>query len=190
MQAVVVERRGRKRKAGKRYPSGDLVKQQEVMAARLIAFRQPHRQEVPESKRHEQEAEWPFGRLFLRGIISEVEYRAGKLYGRDVQRYRSHYLADVPDPNPPSIAGFMQPVHGGGGPVDDATANKIKDSYNNAVEALFDAGQRAAKAVARMCVFGEGCPTGLQDHMIRGLQQLVTHYGLTPRNKRGTRVGK
>jgi hypothetical protein len=37
-KAFKVERRGRKAKPGKRYPSGDLVQQREVMEARVIAF--------------------------------------------------------------------------------------------------------------------------------------------------------
>jgi hypothetical protein len=180
-KAFKVERRGRKAKPGKRYPSGDIVQQREVMEARVIAFRQPHRQEAPESKRDDPKATWPLGILNLIGRVTDVQYQAGVYYGGDVRRYRAHYLADVPDPSPSSIAGFMQPSHSGGrGEIDVAD---IKKKYESAVEAVMGAGQRAAKAVARMAVFGERCPIGLEHHLILGLDKLVLHYGLTRRNR-------
>jgi hypothetical protein len=179
-KAFKIERRGRPKKPGKRYPCGKLVTDQEVGEARIIAFRQPHRQAAPESLRHDERATWPFGILNLTGKVSDVQYQAGVNYGGDVRRYRAHYLADVPDPSPKSIAGYMQPSSGGGGNVDIAD---IKAKYNGAVEAVMGAGQRAAKAVARMAVFGEQCPIDLEKHLILGLDKLVIHYRLTRRNK-------
>lgn len=176
-----IERRGRRRRAGPRYPSGKLISQKEVMEARIIAFHQPHRQGAPESKRHDPKATWPFGILNLRGVIDDDEYQAGILYGRDVRRYRAHFLADVPDPSPQSIAGFMEP-RGGGGSF-EADPVKIKRAYDAAYEAVSDAGLKAAKAVARMAVFGEICPPGLEEPLKIGLAKLVIHYGLTRRNR-------
>jgi hypothetical protein len=180
-KAFKIERRGRKRKPGHRYPSGDLVSDKEVIVARIIAFRQPHRQGAPESNRHDPKACWPLGILCLNNVITEEMYQAGVNYGATVRRYRAHYLADVPDPSPASIAGFMQPS-GSRGPG-DVDAGKIKDAYNSAVEALMDAGQKAARTVARMAVFGESCPVGCGGHLLAGLSKLVSHYGLTRRNK-------
>lgn len=178
---IKVERRGRPKKPGRRTPSGRLITDREIVEARVIAFRQPHRQGAPESKRHDPKATWPLGILNLTGAINDDEYQAGVLYGRDVRRYRAHYLADGPDPSPQSIAGFMEPRGGGGQSVSDDHARKIRDSYNAAVEAVMDAGQKAAKAVARMAVFGEPCPVGLDFYLKLGLAALVKHYGLTRR---------
>lgn len=180
-KAFKIERRGRKAKPGKRYASGDLVKQRDVMEARVIAFHQPHRRGAPESKRHDPKAVWPLGVLNLRGVIDDDQYQAGVLYGRDVRRYRAHYLADVPDPSPQSIAGFMEPRGGGGASGIDP--QRVKSEYDAAVIAVMDAGQRAAKAVARMAVFGEPCPVGLELPLKVGLSALVAHYGLTKRNR-------
>ena len=172
-----IERRGRPKKP----PVAKLASEQEVLHARIIAFRQPHRQEAPESKRHDPKACWPLGILNLRGVIDDYQYQAGVLYGADVRRYRAHYLADVPDPSPSSIAGFMQPQASFGAATIDPA--KIKEAYDGAVEAVMRAGQRAAKAVARMAVFGEPCPFGCEIVLNMGLDKLVLHYGLTRRNR-------
>lgn len=180
-KAFRIERRGRPKKPGRRTPSGRLITDREIMEARVIAFRQPHRQGAPESKRHDPKATWPLGILNLTGAIDDAQYQAGVLYGRDVRRYRAHYLADVPDPSPQSIAGFMEPRGGGGQLMPDADARKVKGAYDAAVIAVMDAGQKAAKAVARMAVFGEPCPVGLEFPLKLGLTALVKHYGLTRR---------
>lgn len=181
-KAFKVERRGRSRKLGDRHACGKLVTDREVVEARVIAFKQPHRQGAPESKRHDPKAAWPLGILNLNGTISDVQYQAGVLYGGTVQRYRAHYLADVPDPSPSSIAGFMQPGRSGGRAMDPADARNLKHAYDAAFEQLMEAGQRAARAVARMAVFGEPCPVEFI-HLRNGLDKLVIHYGLTRRNR-------
>lgn len=179
-KAFKIERRGRPRKPGKRYPSGKLVTDREVMEARVIAFRQPHRQEAPENKRHDPKATWPLGILNLLGAISDVQYQAGILYGGTVRRYRAHFLADVPDPSPSSIAGFMEPKTGSRAPMNPDDARKLKHAYDAAFESFKT--QRAAKVVARMAVFGERCLIGYENDLNSGLDALVAHYGLTRKN--------
>lgn len=179
-KAFKIERRGRP----KRTPfARQTAHEQQILEARVIAFKQPHRQEVPESKRDDPKACWPLGILNLCGAISDAQYQAGVYYGADVRRYRAHYLADVPDPSPQSIAGFMQPAGGYGSAMSDDDAIKVKDAYNDAVDAVMAAGQKAAKAVARMAVFGERCPLGLEEMLKLGLTALAEHYGLTRRNR-------
>lgn len=178
-KAFRVERRGRPKKPGNRYPSGKLVTDREVLEARVIAFRQPHRQEAPEGKRHDPKATWPLGILNLNGAISDIQYQAGVMYGGTVQRYRAHYLADVPDPSPSSIAGFMEPKRGGGEPMNPDDARKLKHAYDAAFAAFPT--QRSARVVARMAVFGERCLVGYEADLNHGLNALVSHYGLTAR---------
>jgi hypothetical protein len=179
-KAFKIERRGRPKKTPL---ARQTAHEQQILEARVIAFKQPHRQEAPENKRDDPKACWPLGILNLCGAISDLQYQAGVLYGRDVRRYRAHYLADVPDPSPASIAGFMQPQGGFGRAVSDDDALKVKEAYNGAVNAVMNAGQRAAKVVARMAVFGERCPVGGEAMLNIGLSALSDHYGLTRRRK-------
>jgi hypothetical protein len=182
-KAFKVERRGRPKKPGNRYPCGKLVTDREIMEARVIAFKQPHRQEAPENKRHDPKATWPLGILNLNGAVSDIQYQAAVMYGGTVRRYRAHYLADVPDPSPSSIAGFMEPKRGGGAPMNPDDARKLKVAYDEAIGALLDVSQRAAKVVARMAVFGERCLVGYEADLKRGLDALVSHYGIGRRGK-------
>ena len=176
IRKAIIERRGRPKKPSKVHLGKDEATQKEVMEARIIAFRQPHRQSVPEQVRHDPRAETFFGRIMLSGVISEVQYEAGILYRRAVQRSRS--LMDAPNPSPQSVASYMQPVSSTGRPVDDAEAQRIHDSRENAYVALMDAGQRAAKAVARVAVWDEW-PLGVSEQDLhRGLDKLIVHYGL------------
>jgi hypothetical protein len=181
-KAFKIERRGRPKKPGNRYPCGKLVTEREVIEARIIAFQQPHRQGAPQEKRHDPKATWPLGILNLDGTISDVQYQAGVEYGGTVRRYRAHFLADVPDPSPSSIAGFMQPGRGGGKAMDPGAARELKHAYDAAFERLMEAGQRSARAVARMAVFGEPCPVEFKQ-LRDGLDKLVDHYRLTRRNR-------
>lgn len=172
-----VEKRGRKRKAGKRYPSGGLVQEREVLEARVIAFKQPHRQSVPEKVRHDPRAETFFGRLMLNGVVNEKQYQAGILYRRDIQRYRAYFMSDMPDPNPPSIAGFMQPSGGGAG-MSESQGDRIKEVYEK-VTAVFKFDQKAAKSVIRVAIWDEWPAWIDQKDLDRGLDKLISHYGLT-----------
>jgi hypothetical protein len=191
-RAFKVERRGRPRKPGKRYPGGKLVTDREVIEARVIAFRQPHRQSVPERLRADHRAESPFGRMMLSGGLGNIDssdgepigiqrYDAGMKYAVAVRRYRAHVLGGVPNSDPQSIGGFMQPGSYSSGKEQDAA--DIKEKFDNAFAAVMEAGQRAAVAVKDMVVFGKDCPIGYEKHLIWGLDKLISHYGLTRRNR-------
>ena len=175
-KAFRIERRGRPKKT----PAARMLAgEQEVLAARVIAFRQPHRQEVPEPLRDNPKASWPLGILNLCGAITDQQYQAGVYYGADVRRYRARFLPECPHQSPASIAGYMQPISGG---ISGTMTNKeIATKYNDAVNAVMQAGQKAAKAVARMAVFEERCPIGLEKMLNMGLSALVSHYRLTGR---------
>jgi len=184
-RAVQIVRTGRKRKPGKRHPNGDLANErtteQEMKEARILAFKQPHRQSVPEEKRTDPECEWPLGRAFLRGEITAMQLQAAKNYGRDVQRYRAILLPEAPNPSPASIAGYMQPGNGGSHTADE---EKIQERYDAVFESLEQAvGPRGCRAVARVAVFNEGCPQGAEKLLKLGLNALVDFYGLTNARK-------
>lgn len=76
-------RKGRKRKAGLRTPSGHLSRSKAAMIAKAeqgLTQNQPHRRTVPKDMRSDQRAESVLGHLFLTGKITEPECWAGESY--------------------------------------------------------------------------------------------------------------
>lgn len=67
-----VGRRGRKRKAGPRHPSGALVraKSERGIDDRVRCGRQPHRRMLSENRRTDDRAASPIGRLLLSGLLN------------------------------------------------------------------------------------------------------------------------
>lgn len=173
-------RKGRKRKSGSRYPSGDIVRERglDIVA---IAIRHPDRQGLPEEKRAHQAAESPLGRLCLRGIITSDQLVASRMYARDSRLYQQ--AIGCPKPDAPSL----NPLTAGGrGVVTLAKAeiDRRTKAYNDAFCVVWNAGQKAARAVARTAFYGEWLPAGTtMDDLRRGLSALVKHYGLTVKGK-------
>jgi hypothetical protein len=92
-----MKRRGRKRKLGRRHPSGDLITIRESPAQR--AAKMPHRRGVKDPL--DQRAETELGRMELRGEIAREQALAGLEYGRV---YRA-YLATLSGPKRPNASG-------------------------------------------------------------------------------------
>lgn len=168
----VLNRRGRKRKSGKRSKCGKLyvTEVELIRRAREVVLAQPHRRSLPEALQLDQRAESPLGMLNLTGHISEAEYLAGKRWDLVVKRYRS--VISAPDPT-------MQPVAGLGYDIPAEEAAKRKETYDRAYEAMHEAGQKAQHAVSRVAVYGEPCPGGRIPDLRRGLAALARHFGLT-----------
>lgn len=85
-----MSRAGRKRKGGKRYPSGGLVpvvKAEDVL--RMRTSRQPHRRTLKSDDRLDERAESPLGRLLIKGVIDAECYDAGERYVAIVGQYRA-----------------------------------------------------------------------------------------------------
>jgi len=165
-------RRGRKRKSGARYPSGDRIPER-VESPHAIALRQPHRRDAPLEAKHDQRAETPFGTLNLIGAISGAEYRAGLDFARIVRRWRAVVCA--PKPHVDSLAGVLEPRPS---PLAIDDPAERKHDYDAAFEALARAGQTAAVIVARVVVHEEPVPPGGFDALVRGLRMLRDHFGL------------
>jgi hypothetical protein len=178
--AVQIIRVGRKRKSGRRHPNGELANARGENVG-LIAMRHPERQGLPVEMRIDQAAGTPLGRFKLLGLISDDMLEASKRYARDVRQYLMVFGA--PSPNAPSLdlsAGSRgMPI-----PLDEGEIGQRLSNYNAAFEAVYDAGHRAARAVARMAVYDERLPEGatLAD-LTRGLSALAHHYGLTGTRK-------
>jgi hypothetical protein len=180
---VQIVRTGRKRKSGRRHPNGDLAHAKGENVG-LIAIRHPDRQGLPEGLRLDPFAGTPLGRLHLLGFISPEMLEASKRYGRDVRRYLAIFGA--PSPNAPSInmaAGDKEHQ----APLGEAEISDRMEAYDKAFAAVYDAGHKAARAVARTAVYDERIPEGAtMDDLKRGLSALAHHYGLTGNRKSRT----
>lgn len=175
-----VARTGRKRKSGRRNRSGD-IKQPKPNYAALAAL-QPHRAWLPENARLSEKAGTPLGGLNLIGVLTDEHHEAGQRYAAIVGAYR----AVIESPK-----GFN---NGGRGfdcagcprirePESECACEQRKWRYDAAFAAVMDAGHRSARAVARVAVHGEACPTGSLNDLIRGLDALRKHFGLTNHGK-------
>jgi hypothetical protein len=174
-------RSGRKRKAGKRHPSGELVRDKRP-DDRIRASRQPHRRGLKEGDRLSEKAESPLGRLNLRGIISDDQYEGCQHFVALVGQYRSTIGA------PRSIGGSGR---GGGCPGDCATNSDAcvclqrRERYMRAYEALAAAGRAAVMAIIRVAVQREELGRGEDEvNLLAGSSALARHFGLTGRRHR------
>lgn len=184
-------RTGRKRKAGKRHPGGELVRANRHPDDKVRAGRQPHRRRLNEGDRLSDRAESPFGQLSLlrdparegKKVINESQYQAGEHYAILVGQYRS-----VID-GPRSTAGSGQ---GGGCEGGCALmmqlfgADKVlcrcleaKQRYDRAFEALVRVGRRELMAVNRVAVHGQAIAQQDLVYLKNGLDGLARHFGLT-----------
>lgn len=178
MHGVMISKAGRKRKSGNRYPSGDLIPQRVNVAA--IAKFHPERQSLPEADRANEKAGTRLGRMLLRQQITDEQLEGARRYAGDVRRYQ--VVIGCPSPNAPSLD--LHKTSGGHIAFDAAEIRNRTDNYNAAYRAVYDAGHRAARAVARVAVYDEWIPAGTTvEDLLRGLSALVEHYGLTTRRK-------
>jgi hypothetical protein len=190
-RALVVVRKGRPRKPGYRHPCGQLidpskaeVTEAEKALAKVIAIRQPHRQSVPESLRHDAKAENVLGRLQLGGKITKDEYDAGKWWAVTVRRYLQSI--EGPSPNPSSIAGVG--TGGGRAHIDEDEAIRRKSVYDQGIFVLFEKGQKFAKATNQTAVYDRTPDARQLFYLQEGLHALSIHKGLTKDEKRCTKI--
>jgi hypothetical protein len=193
-RGFAVARRGRKRKLGRRHPSGQLVREKQP-DDRIRTSRQPHRRQVAKEHRLDERAESPLGRLLLQGRLRAAgelgdeaardRYEAGMMYAQIVGAYRAVIEA------PKSVSGsgrgsaceiagisesFCEP--------ETCSCLRRKRRYDGAFEALIGRGQRAAKLVARVAVHREEIAPSDLVYLVDGLQALAVHLGLTGPGRR------
>lgn len=173
--AFTIEKRGRKRKIGPRYPSGGL-KREKAPEPNVVALRMPHRMGVPMNMAHDAKAETVMGRYSLNGLITSLEYDAGVYYRGVVGRYLASIGA--PKSNVPSCTGEAM-ARGVSGDYDLDEAERRKSAYDQAYEAVEEAGgQRGARALARVAIYDERCPDGLFKQMRLSLIGLMLVRGM------------
>ncbi len=168
-------RSGRRRKSGPRHRSGELLRPH--FDFRQLAALQPHRVWLPEEKRPDQKAASPLGCLNLLGVLSDAQYRAGVRYALVVGEYRA--VIEAPRATAGSGRGYgcTGDAHCGRELASPCECRQRKERYDAAFAAVLEAGQRAARAVARVAVYGEPCPRGALADLKRGLDALGKHFG-------------
>jgi hypothetical protein len=172
-------RKGRRRKFGPRNRSGDLSRAnpESKFDFRALAALQPHRVWLPQEKRLDQKAASPLGCLNLLGVISDTQYRAGLRYAIVVGKYRA--VIETPRATAGSGRGYDCPGSAACGRDANTSCECAcrKALYDAAFAAVMEAGQGAARAVARVAVHGEPCPQGALAALKRGLDALARHFG-------------
>lgn len=163
--------------------------------------------------RLDEKAESPLGRLSLTGervdgkfkpFITAEQHDAGALYAHVVGAYRS--VIEGPRSTGGSGRGFEcgsevgnpieRQVRVGaavitmrawpcGASDDGCGCARRKARYDGAFEAVMRAGQRAAKAVARVAVHREDLAPQDLVYLVEGLRALARHFGLTERRSSG-----
>lgn len=186
-------RAGRKRKAGKRHPSGQLVRADKHPDDKVRASRQPHRRVLKAEDRLSEKAESPLGRLYLTGQLAMVplvgergsddsalaaaRYEAGILFAAAVGAYRAVIEA------PRSIAGSGRGFDCAGCELTykstDCACLARRQRYTRAYEALAESGRRAIRAVIAVAIHREEIAREDLVNLVAGLSALARHFGLT-----------
>jgi hypothetical protein len=179
---------GRRRKPGKRKPSGDLIQERTPKTPEAIkAFQaqigatMPHRQGLPPHLAGLQEAENLFGRMFLAKMITLGQFDAGKEYRRRVLAYRM--VIEAPRATPKALP--MDGLGGGRGSplISDDEAKRRKAQHDEAFETLHESGRRNLLAVNSVVIRDE--PIGWRE-----VKNLVCGLSVLERKLLLTRPGK
>ena len=177
-------RRGRPRKTGHRYPSGNLRPTNEpAISPAAIAATQPHRKGLGEQAA-DQLAESVLGRLCLSGHLSKLQHLAGVTYGR---QWRT-YLATLDGPRWTGKGGTGAINRCGGCP----TAGDITKCACGLAARLWrrswDAMERVDAAALVTDLVAYEVPVARADLplLCAGLDELVFELGLTNARKSGT----
>lgn len=177
-------RAGRKRKSGRRHPSGGLV-QEKKPDDRIRTSRQPGRRDVRHEDRLSEHAESPLGRLYLRGRITEPMRDAGTRYSIVVSTYRSTIAAPASTSGSGGrsrcLAEEASTADACKWDPDNCRCLRKKQDYDDAYAAVCSVGQRAAKVVARVAVHQDEIAPEDFVYLTVGLNALVRHFGLTDR---------
>jgi hypothetical protein len=170
---AIRNRKGRKRKSGRREPSGRL--QRVVVDYRMMAGEQPHRAWLPEAHRRDERGGSILGCLNLLNRISEQQYEAGRRYSVIVGAYLS--MANAPRGTAGSGRGY--PCIGSRDcPPETCICLSRTQVYNRAYEAISREGGRPAHLAVNAVVINDH-PCEDLESLSLGLSALAKHMGLT-----------
>lgn len=187
--------RGRKRKAGRRHPSGKLVQpgaaetQREAMATVLEA-RQRHYGVTARQARDERLGT-ALGRLAFGQVVTAEQYAAGQKYGEVYHRH--HAVMGWPMPFPASVTALLASdgvLGGAGAPPSRELVEKVRRHYGAVLNALdqcdrdrLDAPGKAPSVLAyRLVCLDEdagGWPQADLTNLAHVLDALADLFGIT-----------
>lgn len=177
--AVIRNRRGRKRKSGRREPSGRNIRP--PVDYRAMAGLQPHRIGLPAALRESERAESVLGCLNLLKRISEQEYEAGRRFGVIVGGYRS--VIGTPRGTVGAGKGYNCEPSGCLVDATNCTCEQRTAKFRDSSRALLLISQKAYNAVYQVAVHDFPCNSEQLKHLQAGLRGLANYYGLTSRRK-------
>jgi hypothetical protein len=189
--AMSLNRKGRKRKSGRRTPSGAVARRAPV-DYRSMAALQPHRIRLPEALRSDEKAESVLGCLNLiyriskrtaanRPGITDEQYDAGRRYAVIV----GAYLAMASAPRSTAGAGRGQGCAGDlDCPADTCRCRALTKRYTDAYVAVEKAGgHKVHLAVKRVAIHDQACELDQVEALKLGLSALARHFCLTNQRK-------
>lgn len=178
---TIRNRKGRKRREGKRYASGDLVREIATPPAAIRRLRDAALAGM-------QDARWgtELGRLYLNDRLTSEQYNAGCRWEALAIRYNAALGAKS---SLPSVSDFGRTS---GAPVDpDSDAGLLEAKrqradmarYREAFVVLARQGHLVTRAVRELCEDGAVLDSEGFAHAITGLNALAADFGLTNRKK-------
>jgi hypothetical protein len=177
MPTTIKNRKGRKRKSGRRQPDGRLAPQRPV-DYRAMAAEWPDRRGLAKGLRTHERAGSALGRLSLEKVISEPEYEAGRRYSVIV----GAYLAMAGAPHGLTGRGRGRDCQGDANcPPDTCICRYHTSRYMGAHEAI--PSRAAHMAVNRVAIHDQALSEDDLVHLWDGLQALARHFGLTRKGK-------
>lgn len=167
---ITRNRKGRKRKSGRRTASGDIARK--PVDYRAMAAEWPHRRTLPEAVRSSELGENEIGRLHLRKRISESQREAGREFSRIVEAHRSAISA------PRGSVGNGQGKDCNPAKCDPCHCERRMKRYRAATTALQLKGQAVYNVTYRTAVSDEPCQDYEIDDLRTGLGALARHLGI------------
>lgn len=174
-------RRGRPRKNGQRYKSGNLKPNHEpAISPAAVAATQPHRKGLGDHAA-DQLAESTLGRLCLRGLVSPMQHLAGVSYGR---QWRT-YLATLDGPRWTGKGGSGRVLACQGCPTSGDVTKCACGLAARLWRRSWDALQRVDAACLVTDTVAYDVPVNKADYPVlrAGLDELIWELGLTNNRK-------
>jgi hypothetical protein len=177
---IIRNRKGRKRKSGRRTSNGAIVRPPPPNY-RDMAAAQPHRIWLPESVRLSEKAGTVLGCLNLLKRISDDQYEAGRRYSVLVGAY--HAVAGLPSAMSGNGRGY-DCIGASDCPADSCICRIRTEKYMEAYNAVSRAAGRASHmAINQVAIWNEPITSAGLEPLRLGLNALIHHFGLTSGRK-------
>lgn len=176
---IIRNRKGRKRKSGRRTPSGQLATPK-IDYRGLVAC-QPHRNWLPVALRESERAESVLGCLNLLKRISDHDYAAGRRFAVIVGAYRS--VIGTPRGTVGAGRGYSCEPEGCLIDAENCICEQRTAKFRDSARTLLNISQKAYNTVYHVAVHDFICTREQLTDLQAGLRALVYHYGLTSARK-------